>query len=288
MHYPTHPGAAHRGLRTTSWCSTACSPRCRRSSSSTTRTSTTCGSSAYLGTKTDAELPTGRDANCLWNTQSLINRTTRRQSRSLLASYQTRRYTYEAKTDGTYFLTHMLGGDHSLKFGLGCKKAPILSFSHYSGGARANVQCVGNPLRTAATARCRPARRPASSRVRRSSIATWLRNNDWWSYNGYLQDSFSRGRWRLNGGLRWDWQQSKFLGGCVPANELAPDAAAGTVRGADRVDPHDRQEDPGLRQLVAARIGHYDLFGNGKTSLHASASVLLRASALPLPTASAA
>ena len=28
---------------------------------------------------------------------------------------------------------------------------------------------------------------------------------------------------RLNGGLRYDWQQSKYLGGCVPANALVPD-----------------------------------------------------------------
>ena len=49
-----------------------------------------------------------------------------------------------------------------------------------------------------------------------------LRNNDWWTYNGYIQDSYSRGRLRLNGGLRYDWQQSKYLGGCVPANPLLP------------------------------------------------------------------
>ena len=35
-----------------------------------------------------------------------------------------------------------------------------------------------------------------------------LRNNDWWTWNGYLQDSYSRGRMRINGGIRYDWQTS--------------------------------------------------------------------------------
>ncbi len=61
-----------------------------------------------------------------------------------------------------------------------------------------------------------------------------LRNNDWWTYNGYIQDCYSRGRWRINGGLRYDWQQSKYLGGCVPANAHRAGPAAGAVRGRDR------------------------------------------------------
>src|SRR4029079_12744793 len=85
-------------------------------------------------------------ADCLWNIQSLLNRTTSVNSLSLISSYQSVRPTWDVKTDGTYFLTHTLGGDHSLKFGLGYRKAPIMSFSHYSGGAQARVQCVGNTL----------------------------------------------------------------------------------------------------------------------------------------------
>ena len=41
------------------------------------------------------------------------------------ATYQTTRQSWEAKTDGTYFLTNTLGGDHSLKFGLGWRRNPI-------------------------------------------------------------------------------------------------------------------------------------------------------------------
>ena len=56
-----------------------------------------------------------------------------------------------------------------------------------------------------------------------------LLNNDWWTYNGYIQDGYSRGRLRLQGGLRYDWQTSKYLGGCVPANADSAGSAAEPV-----------------------------------------------------------
>jgi hypothetical protein len=56
-----------------------------------------------------------------------VNRTTSVSSRSLTNSYQTERPTWEVKSDGTYFVTHKLGGEHSLKFGLGWRKAPIVT-----------------------------------------------------------------------------------------------------------------------------------------------------------------
>src|SRR6185436_14538085 len=92
-----------------------------------------CAQSRYEGTD---QLYQGRGADCLWNIQSLSNNTTGVSSRSLANTYQTVRHRWEAKTDGTYFLTHTLGGDHSLKFGLGWQRAPVQTFSHFSGGAR--------------------------------------------------------------------------------------------------------------------------------------------------------
>ena len=83
-----------------------------------------------------------------------------------------------------------------------------------------------------------------------------LRNNDWWSYNGYLQDSYSRGRIRLNGGLRYDWQQSKYLGGCVPANVVVPDLLPAQCEDETMTDAIERPRDPVVRQLVAAPVGH--------------------------------
>ena len=66
-----------------------------------------CGTSSYLGAANAADYTTGAraDPNCLCNTQSLLNRTTSVASRSLTATYQTTRPTWEVKTDGTYFLT---------------------------------------------------------------------------------------------------------------------------------------------------------------------------------------
>jgi len=128
-----------------------------------------CETDAYTG----SDQIYSHTAGCLWNVQSLFNRTTNVTSRSLIASYQTARPSWEAKSDGTYFLTHTLGGDHSLKFGLGYRKAPILTFSHYSGGALAQVQCIANALANCGSGAFVPAdRRRGRRHTRRSSIAT--------------------------------------------------------------------------------------------------------------------
>src|SRR4029078_5175892 len=84
-----------------------------------------CAESRYTGSD---QIYAGRDASCLWNTQSLVNRPTSVASQSLRSSYQTTRHSWEAKSDGTYFLTHVLGGDHSLKFGVGWGPEPLPAF----------------------------------------------------------------------------------------------------------------------------------------------------------------
>ncbi|MEI6243457.1 MAG: carboxypeptidase regulatory-like domain-containing protein, partial [Acidobacteriota bacterium] len=109
-----------------------------------------CAQSKYTGSTTTF---VNTDPSCLFNIQPLYNRTTGFVSRSLgsattgggsAGSYDTVRPSWEAKTDATYFLTNTLGGDHSLKFGVGWRKNPIQTYTHYSGGARPIVQCVGN------------------------------------------------------------------------------------------------------------------------------------------------
>src|SRR5262249_39634740 len=104
-----------------------------------------CLQSRYIGSTNYNDYLTGTrgNASCLFSTQTLSNQTTGVRGRSLVGSYQTTRHSWEAKTDGTYFLTNTLGGDHSLKFGLGWRRNPIQSFTHYSAGAAAVVQCVG-------------------------------------------------------------------------------------------------------------------------------------------------
>jgi carboxypeptidase family protein len=236
----------------------------------------TCGDSRYLTNEIDPAkyaADARGAADCLWNIQALNNRTTGVASRALLASYQTVRPTWDVKTDGTYFLTHTLGGDHSLKFGLGYRKAPIMSFSHYSGGAQARVQCVGNTL-TGCGDGSFVAPGAAAGIVPFSAVLyrDQLRNNDWWSYNGYLQDSYSRGRMRLNGGLRYDWQQSKYLGGCVPSNVIRPDLLPSQCEEGTQTDASNGRKIQAFGNWSPRLSATYDLFGNGKTQVHASGS----------------
>jgi hypothetical protein len=232
-----------------------------------------CGESRYTGATGVADYASGprADPSCLWNTQSLRMRNPTQTSRSLVASYQTVRPTWEAKSDGTYFATNVLGGDHSLKFGLGYRKAPIMTFSHYSGGARAWLQCINND-----SDRCGDGTRVALGSAeglvpyRAELYRDQLQNNDWWSYFGYLQDNYSRGRWRINGGLRYDWQQSKYLGGCVPANQLRPDLLPAQCEEETSVDKATgRKLQPFGNWSPRVQVT-YDLLGDGKTSVHAS------------------
>jgi hypothetical protein len=225
-----------------------------------------CAQSRYTGSD---QLYAGRDAGCLWNMQQLTNRTTAVQSRSLLGSYQTSRPSWEVKTDGTYFLSHTLGGDHSLKFGLGWRRNPILTFSHYSGGARATVECANNDSNLCGDGSFQAAGAPAGLIAYQAVLyRDRLTNNNWWTWNGYLQDSYSRGQWRVNGGVRYDWQQSKYLGGCVPANQLRPDLMPSQCDTATSADPVTGQAIQSFGNWSPRVSVTRDLFGDGKTQIH--------------------
>jgi len=238
-----------------------------------------CGQSRYNGSDDLNSYLTGKrsDAGCLWNQQALTLRTTGYQSRSVTSTYQTVRPSHEIKTDGTYFLTNVLGGDHSLKFGAGYRKNPILSFSHYSGGGRAWQQCVGNSSANCGTGQTVPVGSAAGLVPYRAVLyRDQLRNNNWWAYNGYIQDSYSYKRLRVNAGLRYDWQQSEYLGGCVPANIIRPDllpaqCEEGTSSG---VDPNtgELEEIQPFGNFSPRMSLTYDLSGNGRTVLRASGS----------------
>ena len=230
-----------------------------------------CAQGKYLGSTSSADY--ARDASCLWMIQSRTNRTTGFNDRSLGSNYITSRHSWEAKTDGTYFLTNTLGGDHSLKFGVGWRRNPIQTFSHYSGGARTTVQCVGNTQ-----ANCgggvSVAVGSAAGIVPYQAVLyrDQLLNNDWWTYNGYIQDSFSRGKWRVNGGIRYDWQTSKYLGGCIAPSVLRPDLMPSQCENATSVDPTTGKKIQAFGNFAPRMSITYDLFGNGKTSAHASYS----------------
>jgi Carboxypeptidase regulatory-like domain len=230
----------------------------------------TCGNIRYNGSSKSADY--ARDPKCLWNQQQLTLRTTGFRSRSLLFATQRLRPTHDLKTDGTYFLSNRLGGDHSLKFGLGYRSSPSTTYSHYSGGALAHLQCNGNVVANCADNRIVPGSAgPGMVPYQAQLYRDWLRNSTWWSYNGYLQDSYNRGKWRVSGGLRYDWQQSKHNGGCVPENVVRPDLLPSQCE-----EPTQSGINPNTGQMEKIRPFSnwsprvsvtYDPFGDGKTAL---------------------
>jgi len=235
----------------------------------------TCGKIRYNGSDSSADY--ARDANCLWNQQQLSLRTTAFRSRSLLASIQRLRPTHDLKTDGTYFVSNKLGGDHSLKFGVGYRRAPSTTYSHYSGGARAWLQCNGNLSANCADNRIAPGTAGAGQVPYRAELyRDALRNSEWWSWNGYVQDSYTHGRYTVNGGLRYDWQHSKHNGGCVPENVIRPDLLPAQCEEATQsgINPNTglSEEIRPFKNLSPRLSLTYDLFGNGKTALKASGS----------------
>jgi hypothetical protein len=237
-----------------------------------------CGNTRWTNSIDRSSYPQASNPNCMFNIQQQSIRTTGNLSRSIFSNYQTVRPSLDIKTDGTYFLSNVLGGDHSLKFGAGYRKNPITTFTHPSGGGRANVQCVNNLL-----ANCGDGKTyvPVGSAVglvpyQAQLARDYLRNNDWWSWNGYIQDSYSYKRLRVNVGLRYDWQQSKWLGGCVIANEIVPDLLPGYCEGelTGGLSPITGEVEE-LRPFStwSPRMSlTYDLFGNGKTALKATGS----------------
>ena len=208
------------------------------------------------------------DASCLWNTQALINRTHRRQQ-----PRAARLVPDDAADVGRQDGRHLLPDPHARR-----RPQPEVRPRLPQGAdpdvlalqrRRAARSCSASATRQPAAATARTWRRLADGIVPYEAVLyrDLLREQRLVEYNGYIQDSYSRGRFRLNGGLRYDWQKSKYLGGCVPANAIRPDLLPSQCEDATRgrigaTARRSRRSATGRRALSVT----YDLFGNGKTS----------------------
>ncbi len=151
-----------------------------------------------------------------------------------------RRPQTELRADANYFLSALLGGDHATKFGVGYRDNPV-GFTAIRGGR--------------ARSRFRNGVAVEADLYRDSNTERAIKQ-----YYGYIQDSYSRGKLTINGGVRADYQDDEALPSSVPANPIIPDVLpAVNFPGADSgVSFFD----------VSPRLGvTYDLRGNGKTIL---------------------
>jgi len=190
------------------------------------------------------EQPGGRDI------QRLVNRETDFVSRGLGSNASNIvRPTTEVKTDSSYFFSNLLGGDHTTKFGIRYRDTPWQTDTYWTGGAEARIS-DNFGLRPDGSLG------PDRARLYRpGSNPTGL-----YTVGAYLQDNYTKGRLRLNLGLRWDYQNDEAKAGCVDANPIIPDLLpAQCFDGADR--------NVNFSDISPRVSATYDLLGTGKTVL---------------------
>ncbi len=123
-----------------------------------------------------------------------------------------------ANLDGNYF-TNGWGGQHEFKFGFGYRKHPARTTTTFSGEPDPGLQHNGGGDYVARVTRQRNVKFTESV------------------YSGYLGDTFTKGRFTANLGVRWDRQHSFNEPSTAPANpafpellpELAYDGAGATI-----------------------------------------------------------
>ncbi len=177
--------------------------------------------------------------------QPSIDLATGVRDRSLTAQYFDRPAT-EVRTDATWLVPRLAGGDHALRFGFGWRRNVSESASRTGGDAVARF--VGT---TASSA----------DLTRDGLIRTRLDTT-----SAYVQDEMAIGRLHLGAGVRVDRQDDRALAAAVTANPIVPDyLPAVTFDGAN--PPVDFLD-------VAPRLSAaYDVLGRGRTVARASYAV---------------
>ena len=202
-----------------------------------------------------------QDVEKQWDLQPFFDDVTNTWTRSFNRSVQGPRPNTEIKTDSSYFWSNLLGGDHQVKFGVRYKKWDTGGGTHWGGNAVAQYDDVDGESTTACsetrTTNCY-GNSLGPELVRFFRDANTLSKA--WTYGGYIQDNYSRGKLRLNLGVRYDYQDGKTAGTCVPASTFDPvRLPAFCWNGADAT---------GAFKDIAPRLSAtYDLFGTGKTVL---------------------
>ena len=199
------------------------------------------------------------------NLQPLFNDVTDGWSRSFDRQIEGPRPTTELKTDSSYFLSNLFGGDHQIKFGARYKMWKTGSGDQNGGDATAQFDDLDGDGTTSCVSLNRTTNCYGNSLspelVRMFRDGNTLSKS--WTYGAYIQDNYSRGRLRLNMGLRYDFQDGKTLGTCVPASTFAPEILpAFCWDGADGTAP--------FKDWAPRLAATYDLFGTGKTVIKGS------------------
>jgi hypothetical protein len=157
-----------------------------------------------------------------------------------------RRPQKEARVDGNYFLSRILGGDHATKFGVGFRDTPFGQSTVRGGGATARFS-NGVPIE--------------ATLYRNQNTETALRQ-----FSGYVQDAYTRGRLTVNAGVRFDYQDDEALPSTVPANAMIPELLP-TVNFAGADAPMSFYD-------WSPRLGAtYDLSNDGKTVLKSNYAI---------------
>lgn len=161
---------------------------------------------------------------------------------------------WEYKSDMNYFLTNVLGGDHSFKAGIRWRETPSASGFHVGGFVTSRVRNTGVPCSSLA-ARC-------EADLHRDSNA----ETDMNTFSAYVNNSYNVAKMRLNLGLRYDRADDRALPSAIPANPMVPGLLPGLqFEGADSGVVYND---------FSPRVGlTYDLRGNGKTVLKASGAI---------------
>jgi hypothetical protein len=155
------------------------------------------------------------------------------------------RPTYEGRLDGNYFIPGFLRGDNATKFGFRWRSTPYETISKNGGGATVRIR--------------------ASGQNEVDIVRDGDTSREMWEYSLYFNDALKLNRTTINWGLRFDHQKDRAIAANIPANPILPDLLpAVDFKGADSGVAYN---DLSPRLAIT-----YDLKGNGKTVLKASAA----------------